>query len=186
MKKKEIRSTVKTVYRELWDLLSLYEVTERCNETPGQEMDGDIPDYVERQIADIRKTVNVLLLGEKKAAKALMQIIDETAYFVRQCEVPGVVTRWKQVNPRLIYFDCAFDLMEKCPQEYDAMRRGLTEVRLSCYPDAHLLAERNAYFEQSQKRYKHENREYSENGLFQEELQHTLTLLFEQTFEEYL
>lgn len=151
MKKKEIRSVVKTVYRELLELLSLYEMTNGSDKTPEQEADEAIPGYAERKIADIRKNVSIQLLGEKKAADNMMQIIDETAYFVRQCEVPGVAARWKQVNPILIYFDCAFDLMEKSPQEYDAMRRGLTEVRLSCYPDAHLLAKRNAYFEQIKK-----------------------------------
>lgn len=186
MKKKEIRSVVKTVYRELLNLLSLYEMTDGSCKTPEQEAYKNISGYAEKKIADIRKTVNILLLGEKKAADNIMQLIDETAYFVRQCEVPGVVTRWKQVNPILIYFDCAFDLMEQCPQEYEAMRRGLTETRLSCYPDAHLLAERNAYFEQVKKRYEHENRVYSENDIFQEELQHTLTLLFEEAFREYL
>lgn len=186
MKKKEIRAVVKTVYGELLDLLSLYEMTNGSDETPEQEADEDISCYAERKIADIRRTVNILLLGEKKAADNMMQIIDETAYFVRQCEVPGVVTRWKQVNPILIYFDCAFDLMEQCPKVYEEMRRGLTEARLSCYPDAHLLAKRNAYFEQIKKRYEHENRAYSENEIFQEELQHTLTLLFEEAFREYL
>lgn len=186
MKKKEIRSVIKTVYRELLNLLSLYEMTDGSDKTPKQEADEDISGYAERKITDIRKTVNIQLLGEKKIADNMMQIINETAYFVRQCEVPGVVTRWKQVNSILIYFDCAFDLMEQCPQVYEAMRRGLTEVHLSCYPDAHLLAERNAYFEQAKKRYEHENRAFSENDLFQEELQHTLTLLFEETFREYL
>lgn len=186
MKKKEIRRVIKTVYRELLNLLSLYEMTDGSDKTPSQEADEDISGFAERKIADIRKTVNILLLGEKKVADNMIQIINETAYFVRQCEVPGVVTRWKQVNPILIYFDCAFDLMEQCPQEYEAMRRGLSETHLSCYPDAHLLAKRNAYFEQAQKRYEYENRAYSENEIFQEELQHTLTLLFEETFREYL
>lgn len=201
MKKKEVRNAVKTVYRELWTLLSLYEVTEYFSvdgkmpkeenlldkaRLPGVETDKDILDHLERKIADIRKMVNVLLLGERKVAKSLMQIIDETEYFAMQCEIPGVATRWKKINPRLIYFDCAFDIMEKCPEEYEAMRRGLTEIRLSCYPDDKMLAERNAYFEQIQNRYKRENREYSEEKIFQEELHNTLTVIFEKTFREYL
>lgn len=203
MKKKEIRSGVKRIYSELWTLLSLYEVTDYFDETPvggkmsgeemleeaklpGAETDGDILDHVERKIADIRKMVNVLLLGERKVAKSLMQIIDETEYFATQCEIPGVVTRWKKINPRLIYFDCAFDIMEKRPEEYETMRRGLTGIRLSCYPDDKMLAERNAYFEQIQNKYKRENRNYSEEKIFQDELHNTLTLLFEEAFREYL
>ncbi len=100
--------------------------------------------------------------------------------------MPGVVTRWKQINPQLIYFDCAFEIMEECPETYADVRKGLTDSHLSCYPDSELIAQRNMYFAKIKERYKHKNIEYSEDKIFQDELLNTLTLLFEDAFKEYL
>ncbi|MBD5526523.1 MAG: hypothetical protein HDR04_19410 [Lachnospiraceae bacterium] len=88
--------------------------------------------YVERKIGEIRKSAMSLFLGEQEIARKLNKIIDETECFINQCEIPGVVTRWKQINPQLLYFDCAFDIMEKCPDFYTKMSRGLTDIHLSC------------------------------------------------------
>lgn len=123
---------------------------------------------------------------ERKVAKKLSRIIEDTEYFVNQCLIPGVVTRWKRINPQLVYFDCAFDMMEKCPEFYLEMRRGLTDVHLSCYPDAEFIAKRKAYFERIREKNKLKNTEYSEDRIFQDELLNTLTLLFEDEFMEYL
>ena len=192
MKKREISKVIKKVYQELWALLSLLEETEFFNKVPkGEKRDenlngDDAVKYVERKIAEIRKSVEPLFPEEGEIVMKLDQIIDETEHFTKQYEVPGVVTRWKQVNPQLIYFDCAFDLMEKCPEEYLKMRRGLTDIHLSCYPDSELVAQRDAYFERVKEQYKRKNIECSEDRIFQDELLNTLTLLFEDAFKEYL
>lgn len=185
MKKTEIRSAIKTVYQELWDLLSLYEKTEGFNTVPEGE-EEDCWDYVRNRLSDVRKQVDTLFQREEELAGKLKRIIEETEYFAGQCEIPGVVTRWKQANPKLNYFDCAFDLMEKCPEECEEMRRGLTALSLSFYPDEAMIAERNAYFEEIEKRSEWENLSYSEDRIFQDELLNTLKILFEQDFEDYM
>lgn len=192
MKKREIRSALKTVYQELWALLSLFEETEFYYKLPKGEKEAENADedavgkYVEERICGIKKCVDSLFLGEKKIAGKLNRIIDETECFVNQCSIPGVVTRWKRINPQLIYFDCAFDVMEKCPKFYLEMCRGLTNIHLSCYPDSELVAKRKAYFERIREENKLKNIEYSEERIFQNELLNTLTLLFENDFMEYL
>lgn len=192
MKKKEIRSAVKTVYQELWDLLSLDVETEHFFKLPkGAEPVEDSEEdegwnYAYKKINEIRGHVSVLFLGEEKIIRSLNQIVEEVKYFIKNCEVPGVVTRWKRMNPRLVYFDCAFEVMETCPEAYMEMRRGLTETRLSCYPDAELIEKRKAYFAKAKAKCEHDVIEYSQEQVFQEEILHTLTLLFEDAFREYL
>lgn len=186
MKKKEIKRAIKVVYGELWELLSLYEKTDCFNEVPEGEAEEEIWDYLERKVVDIRKTVAVLFLGEVEIAKDLNQIIDETEYFVKQYEVPGVVRRWKQVNPKLIYFDAVFTIMEEEPKLYKQASRGLKDVHFACYPDAELIAERNNYFKEIERKNQCDNLKYSEDRIFQNELLCTLTLLFEELYAKYL
>lgn len=35
----------------------------------------------------------------------------------------------KRINPKILYFDCAFDLMEECPESYKEISRGLTDMK---------------------------------------------------------
>jgi hypothetical protein len=185
MREKEIQSAIKTVYGKLWDLLSLYEVTDCFNEVP-DKADKDIWNYLGKRLLDIRKDVNMLFLGQQDIMEKLTRIVDETEFFIRQYEVPGAVMRWKQVNPRLLYFDCTFEIMEEDPETYKMSRRGLTDVRLNCYPDEELIKDRKAYFRSIEEKNNQANLRYSEKRLFQNELLHTLTILFEADFEEYL
>lgn len=192
MKKSEISKAIKKVYQKLWELLSLLEETEFFNKVPkGEKMaensnGDDAVKYVERKIAEIRKSVGPLFPEEREIVRKLDQIIDETEHFTKQYEMPGVVTRWKQINPQLLYFDCAFDIMEECPEIYTDMRKGLADIHLSCYPDSELVTRRNAYFARVKEQYKRKNIECSEDRIFQDELLNTLTLLFEDAFKEYL
>lgn len=200
MKAVEIKKAVLEMYAGLKSVLSLYEATEGFQTVYNGV---DVMDLVLEGISRLRSRVN--LLGRSAAgmggyggmqdlfvdrtqmdlADELLQVVEETEYFVRQCEVPGVVTRWKRINPKLIYFDCAFEIMEACPEEYLEMKRGLSDVRLSCYPDEELVAERKEYFARKKEQCRRQNRVYSEEHAFQEELLDTLKLLFEDLFQRY-
>lgn len=192
MKKKEIKNAVKTVYQELWDLLSLDVETEHFFKLPkgAESVENSEEDegwnFAYGKIKEIRDQVIALFPDEWEIIRKLLLIVEETKCFIRNCEVPGVVTRWKQINPRLVYFDCAFEVMETCPEAYLEMRRGLTDVRLSCYPDEELVEKRNAYFADAKAKSERNGKEYLEERVFQEEILHTLTLLFEKDFQEYL
>lgn len=192
MKKKEIKNAVKTVYQELWDLLSLDVETEHFFKLPkgAESVENSEEDegwnFAYGKIKEIRDQVIALFPDEWEIIRRLLLIVEETKCFIRNCEVPGVVTRWKQINPRLVYFDCAFEVMETCPEAYLEMRRGLTDVRLSCYPDEELVEKRNVYFADAKAKSECDGKEYSEEQAFQKEILHTLTLLFERDFQEYL
>lgn len=186
MKEKEIRLGIKTVYGELWELLSLYEETNCFNQVPEGEDEQDIWFYMGKRIQNVRRTVSTIFLGEYKLLKKLHQIVDETEYFIRRYETVGVVLRWKQINPKLLYFDCAFEIMEEAPEMYKKIRSGLSNFSLSCYPDEEMIVKRKEYFERIWKKSEQNNLKYTKKRIFQEELQHTLTLLFEKEFEEYL
>ena len=182
----EIRTSIKTVYGMLWEVLALYEKTDCYNKVPEGEKEADIWDYMGGKLLDIRKTIDTLFLGEEELRKKLNSIVDETEQFIRSYEVPGVVKRWKRINPQILFFDCAFDLMEKCPGMYKEISRGLTDLKLACYPDETLIEARNRYFAAAKKKIEDGNLKYTEDRVFQNELLRTLTLVFENDFKEYL
>ena len=182
----EIRTSMKTVYGMLWEVLALYEKTDCYNKVPEGEKEADIWDYMGDKLLNVRKTIDALFLGEEELREKLNYIVDETEQFVRSYERPGVVKRWKRLNPRMLFFDCAFDLMETCPDEYKEISRGLTEVKLSCYPDESLIEERKRYFAAAKKKIEDGNLQYTEDRVFQDELLRTLTLVFEHDFKDFL
>ena len=110
--KNEIQTSIQTVYGMLWEVLALYEKTDGYNRIPEGEKAGDIWAYMSGRLLEVRKCIDKLFLGERALCEKLHNIVDETEYFVRAYEVPGVVKRWKRMNPQILFFDCAFELME--------------------------------------------------------------------------
>lgn len=186
MKANEITTSIKTVYGMLWDVLGLYEKTECYNKVPENEKEVDIWDYIGDKLAKVRKAVNTMFLGNMELRAKLNQVVDETEQFVRSYEIPGVVKRWKKINPQILFFDCAFDLMEECPERYKEISMGLSDLKLSCYPDETLVEARNRYFAKLKQKIEEGNLRYSEERVFQNELLRTLTMVFEHDFKEYL
>lgn len=182
----EIRTSIKTVYRMLWEILALYEKTDCYNKVPDGENSADIWDYMGERLSEVRKTIDTLFLGNEEVKEKLSHIADETELFVRAYERPGVVKRWRRINPRILFFDCSFDLMEKCPDFYREISWGLTHVKLACYPDLMLVEARKRYFAVAKKKIEDGNLRYTENMVFQKELLRTLTLVFENDLKEYL
>lgn len=184
---KEISSSIKTVYGMLWDVLALYEKTECFNKMPeGEKQQVDIWDYLTDKLLEIRKTIDMLFLGDKDMQAKLIRITDETEEFVRSYKKPGVVTRWKRINPRILFFECTFDLMETCPDMYRQISWGFTDLKLACYPDESLIKARKRYFEDEKKKIEDRNLRYSEDRIFQNELLRTLKRVFEFDFKDYL
>lgn len=170
----------------LWDVLSLYEKTECYNRVPKELGEGDIWEFMGNKLQEVRKEVSKSFLGEEEIRTKLFQIVDEAEHFVRIYERPGVVIRWKQINPRIIFWDCSFDIKKGGQQEYRKVSWGLSNLKFSCYPDESLEEARKRYFEETEKKIKEHNLRYSEERVFQDELQRTLTLVFEQDLKDYL
>lgn len=182
----EIRTSIKTVFGMLWDILALYEKTDCYNVVPEGEKEVDIWDYMGDKLLDVRKSIDILFLGEDVIKDKLIRIVDETEQFVRIYEKPGVVKRWRRINPQILFFECAFDLLETCPDMYKEISWGLTDLKLACYPDETLVEARKRYFAVVKKKIEDGNLRYSENRIFQNELLRTLTLVFENDFKGYL
>lgn len=182
----EIGTSIKTVYGMLWEILALYEKTDCYKIVPDGEKTVDIWDYMGERLSEVRKKMDMLFLGNEEVREKLSRIVDETELFVRAYERPGVVKRWRRINLQILFFDCSFDLMEKCPDFYREISWGLTHVKLSCYPDQMLVEARKRYFAVAKKKIEEGNLRYTENMLFQKELLRTLTLVFENDFKEYL
>ena len=182
--KKEIRKTIRKVYGSLWDILALYEKTDGYNTVPQGSEEKDIWEDMGSRLLQVRRQVHVLFLGQGELRTRLLNIVDETEFFVRKYERPGVVKRWLQINPKLLYFDSSFQLMEEDPECYKQISRGLSRVELPCYPDSELIANRKKYFEEIHKKCEAGNFRYSDDRIFQDELLHTLTLVFENDFKD--
>jgi hypothetical protein len=182
----ENRIKLARIYSMLWDILSLYEETERYNKLPNGVQNIDIWDYLSARLMEVRKTADTLYLARPNTRKKLHLIIDETEVFVRSYEVPGVVKRWKQINPKILFFEGSFDLIEDDFESYKKICRGLSNLKLDCYPDEELCKMRKEYFEEIKNKNESNNLRYSEERIFQNELINTLTLVFEHDFNDEL
>ena len=186
MTKLKTKEAITTVYGMLWDLLALCEKTEHYNKHPDAESNADIEDYVSDQVDVIKAAIAKLTLGNTELREKLYSILDESEYFLRRYEIPGVVGRWRQINPLINFFDCAFDLAENSPELYNMMRIKENHVQLAIYPNDELIALKNQYFEHVNQQIEDRNLRYSEVKIFQNELLRTLTLVFEHDFKEVL
>ena len=99
--KKEIRKSIRKVYGSLWDILALYEKTDGYNTVPQGSEEKDIWEDMGSRLLQVRRHVHVLFLGQGELRTRLLNIVDETEFFVRKYERPGVVKRWLQINPKL-------------------------------------------------------------------------------------
>lgn len=147
------QSVIKMVYTQLRGLLEEYEETDRFHLIPKGAPEEDAAQYVERRLSDIKAAAAARLKGETDLAEKLGRIWMETAYFTKQYEVPDVVQRWKLMDPDLILFDSAFDLMDEEPEIYESIRMGLTPFHLRCYPDKKWAQRRKAYFTEAEQRH---------------------------------
>lgn len=135
---------------------------------------------------NILRVCNCIIQRVNNRYGKIIRIVDETEQFVRIYEKPGVVKRWRRINPQILFFECAFDLLETCPDMYKEISWGLTDLKLACYPDETLVEARKRYFAVAKKKIEDGNLRYSENRIFQNELLRTLTLVFENDFKGYL
>ncbi len=182
MKERARQLAIRLVYEQLRQFLSEYEETERFNQVPPDAPEAWPVSYTSRRLLEIWRTACALLQGEQELLEKMERILAETVYFTREYEQPGVVRRWKQLNPNLLFFEAAFDFMEESPELYEQMRMGLLLVRPDCLPDKSWCRRRDAYFAAARERLSQEERKWSRDLVFQEELCRTLELVFRQDF----
>lgn len=173
---------VKTVFGMLYDILALYETSNCFNCIPGtDDMDGAW-EYFEGLIGNVRKKLTADLLGQRDSAEyqKLECIIDETEVFIKSYSVPGVVKRWRAINPQINFFDCVFDLIDELGME---TARALNSAgRFAFFPSDFVIKARDMYFAEKAVRNVEGNLQYTETRLFQNELLQTLAMVFENDF----
>lgn len=177
------RGEIRCIYGHLRGLLAEYTEMGCDHEVPEGASAPDGLAYAMRRLAEIRDEAAPLARCPEVAVR-MERIMDEAEFFLRQYEQPGVVTRWRKLNPSIEFFDCAFDLLEE-PELFEQIRTGQDSVlQLKCYPAPEDLPRRQDYFAAAQQRFAREGRTYSEDAAFQDELCRTLNLVFRADFGE--
>lgn len=178
------RREIQCIYGHLRGLLAEYTETDCYHEVPEGASDPDGLAYAMCRLAEIRDDAAPLARCPE-VAERMERILDETEFFLRQYEQPGVVTRWRELNPLIEFFDCAFDLLEEAPELFEQIRTDQDSVlQLKCCPAPEDLRRRQDYFAAARQRFAREGRTYSEDAAFQDELCRTLNLVFRADFGE--
>ena len=61
------------------------------------------------KLFEVRKTIDILFLGEDNVKEELIRIVDETEQFVRSYEMPRCCKALEKNQSADFFFDCAFD-----------------------------------------------------------------------------
>lgn len=173
---------VKAVFGMLYDILACYEESDCFNCIPGtDDLDGAWS-YFEGEIGKVKKELESQFLDRHADAdyQKLERIINETEVFIKSYSRPGVVKRWRRINPQINFFDCAFEIIEECGME--AARRIYREGLLDYIPSYYTVKVRNDYFATQKLANDKDNLKYSEDRIFQNELLRTLAMVFENDF----
>ena len=178
------RAEIAQIYERLRGLLAEYTETNCYNVVPERASDPDGLAYTTRRLEEIRDEAAPLERCPE-VMERLARFLSETEHFLRQYEQPGVVARWRELNPPIEFFDCAFDLLEEEPELFEQIRTGRCgPLYLECCPGPKDLRRRQDYFAAVRRRFARDGREYSDDAAFQDELCRTLDLVFRADFGE--
>lgn len=182
---------IKEIYRMLYEIL--YEIDESCNYNfvPGNETESiDAFTYYEKRIDAVRNLVNTKFLDKRHIRQQLIQIIDETEVFVKSYSIPGVVSRWKELNKRIKYFDAVYDVCAENYKLYKAVCNrevtidNLILLKFDFLPTERDFEERAEYFANIVQKVDAGNLQYSYEKVFRNELLVTLEKVFEHDFPD--
>lgn len=175
-------NSVQMVFGMLYDILALYESSDCYNCIPNTDKMDGAWEYFEGLIVNVRKKLTTDLLGRRDSEEyqKLEQIIDETEIFIKSYSRPGVVKRWRELNPQINYFDCVFDLIDELGLE--TALKLYSEGSFAFFPSDYIIKARDMYFAEKAMRNADGNLRYTETRLFQNELLQTLAMVFENDF----
>ena len=134
------------------------------------------PFYVNK-LKEIQKEADIFFLENDDIYSKIVHLIDEIKQTMDKFEIPGIPESWIKANPRLNYFDAAYDVMENDYNLYLKIKES-SNLSFRIYPTKEQLKERNAYF----KKYKNQ----TEMDLFEKEVCIDFRKIYYQEFKEYL
>lgn len=123
--KDSARQIILDIFTTLWEILSLYEISDGYNCRPDTGGLEGAEEYFNAMLESAREMANrvgtlrngsAALSPRRWQVNRLLRIIDETELFVKSYSVPGVDLRWREINPRLRYYDRAFRSVEPPPE----------------------------------------------------------------------
>lgn len=179
---------IKIIYRMIYKILSEYDCSCAYNFVPGTEEDAFC--YYDKKIDEIKGEVFVRFIHSEDIKKRLLRIINEVESFIKSYSVPGVDARWREINPRIGYFDVVYEFIEIAPELYEEIvsgkftRENGQVVGFSFIPSKEDFIQRNAYFDRLKDMNSSKNLKYSEERIFRNELLLTFEKVFENDFPE--
>ena len=105
------RAEIKQIYGHLRELLAEYMETHWYHQAPEGAAESDGLAYATRRLEEIRAEAAPLARCSE-VAERIEQLLVETEIFLFRDEWPGVVPRWREVNPSIDFFDFASGLLE--------------------------------------------------------------------------
>ena len=166
------------VFAALWEILSLYVISDGYNCRPDTGGLEGAEDYFDALLRKAQGTASRSETPWNRAhhhIRRLKRILDETEQFVKSYSVPGVSRRWREINPRLNYYDPVFDIVEEFSP--DCFRS--VQHMFSYHPTQWDIRMRRQYFSVPGEQWGGAAQAY-----FQEELLDTMTKLFRHDFFE--
>ncbi len=163
------------IYKKLNQVLYLLELSCYFYYIPNSKEDGE--EYFSKMMLNIRKDVDEVFGDMPQARRTMYELIDEVDYILNTCEVPGVVDKWLEINPRLNYFDCVYEVITEEPLMYERIKYGdLKDIkrRFKFFPSITEVLERDKYFEEKHRMFPTR----SNDRLYQDELVETLNMRF--------
>lgn len=112
----DARQVVLDVFAALWEILSLYRISDGYNRRPDAGGPEGAAEYFDVLLGDAREKSLYTRDMPGDTFDRLDDILRETERFVRGFLFPGVDLRWIGINPRLNYYDPVFDRLEAEPQ----------------------------------------------------------------------
>lgn len=138
---------ITTVFKKLYDILAYYESSRGFNCIPGTDNSDGAWSYFESEIDKAKNALMekfIVKQGSEADYQKLKKIINETEIFVKSYSVPGVVKRWREINPQINYFHCVFDILEEYGIE--TARQLYCEGLLNYFPTITLSKHGNVIF----------------------------------------
>ncbi|MFI3324612.1 MAG: hypothetical protein R3Y35_00385 [Clostridia bacterium] len=176
MDKNEMNEAIKNIFSKFYDVLASYDETNCYRKSP--EDGVTIRQFLNGKFKDVSKAIFKISLVNGEISDILYRIFEELKEFVNSYEAPGTAFRWIELNPKLLFFDAVFDIIEEDPTLYEKIKSGETVVECSFFPSTLMINAREKYFKDAVLDIKENDLEHLESKIFQNELLETLKIVF--------
>lgn len=173
---------LKEIYSMMNEIVYKIVPSDHYNFIPQTTHDGK--EYFEEEIYKIKKEIDNKFLDKISISNKLNNILRELEIFVKSYSIPGVVERWKSLNPNLNYFDVVYDLIKDELDLYNSVKNQEYSISFSFYPTPENIQKREMYFKNIEDEDRKNNHQYTYSRIFQNEVINTLKIVMHNDFPE--